>query len=236
MDPRVLYNAASDGKLGLVRRLVRGGADVDWADEEGRTPLFVTAGKGHAAVVRCLGKELGAAVNQANNEGTTPLWVAAENGHLSVVRCLGKELGAAVNQACEDGETPLYVAAEHGRMDVVRYLVTDLHAAVNQAKNNGDSPVGIAAANGHDEVAQFLTRHGADIRAEPALGTAADRAAPELAAWLKTRYCANPGCDQSAPKKCTKCQKVFYCCQACLLAHWPTHKVACRADRKRRAR
>jgi len=128
----------------------------------------------------------------------------------------------------------LYVAAGNGHIEVVRFLVKELDANVNLANNNGDTPVAMAAQEGHGEVVRFLTRCGANTRAPSHLGPAAATATPEVAAWLESRYCANPGCDRTAPKKCTKCQKAFYCCQECLLAHWPEHKTACRAERKRR--
>jgi ankyrin repeat protein len=54
------------------------GADVNLGDEEGCTPLFIAAQKGHLAVLRCLLDELGADVNQASNRGFTPLMIAAE--------------------------------------------------------------------------------------------------------------------------------------------------------------
>ena len=196
--------------------------------------ILEAAKDGDVGRVKQLARD-GAPVNWADTNGITALHVAAGNGHLAVVRCLVKELNADVNQALKDGDTPLYIAAHQGHVEVVRCLVDKLNADVNQARENGDTPVAAAAANGHDEVVRVLVRRGADIRAKSSFGNAAARASPELAAWLESRYCANPGCDKTAPKKCTKCQKVFWCSKECLLAHWPVHKKACRADRKRRA-
>ena len=82
----------------------------------------------------------------------------------------------------------------------------------------------IAAQDGHSEVVKFLTRHGADTRAEDTapgrFGTAAElaakhAAAPELAEWLEARYCANPACDQAANDKCPNCLEARYCGREC---------------------
>ena len=57
--------------------------------DDGATPLFVAALKGHLEVVRLL-VESGANKDQGTTDkGATPLYIAAEKGHLEVVRFLG---------------------------------------------------------------------------------------------------------------------------------------------------
>jgi hypothetical protein len=73
-----LIAAAGYGMLEVVRYLVKeAGADINHAEEHGRTPLYAAAQFGRLAVVLCLAKELGADVNQANQKGITPLYIAA---------------------------------------------------------------------------------------------------------------------------------------------------------------
>ena len=54
------------------------GADVDKANNNGTTPLYVAAQNSHLDVLRCLDKELGADVDKARNDGATPLMAAAQ--------------------------------------------------------------------------------------------------------------------------------------------------------------
>lgn len=56
----------------MIRALIKAGADVNKAGDNGRMPLFIATGKGHEAVVRAL-IEAGAAINKASDDGATPL-------------------------------------------------------------------------------------------------------------------------------------------------------------------
>ena len=76
-----------------------------WTDD-GATPLYTAALKGHLEVVRFL-VESGANKDQGTTDkGATPLFVAAEKGHLAVVRLL-VESGANTDQGTTGkGATP----------------------------------------------------------------------------------------------------------------------------------
>jgi hypothetical protein len=76
----------------MVRCLVKElGADVNQADHEGDTPLYLAALEGKMDILRCLVREFGADVSQANSDGCTPLMIAIVNNHVDVVRWLVKE-------------------------------------------------------------------------------------------------------------------------------------------------
>ena len=61
----------------MVKALIEAGADVNKARNDGWTPLYSAASKGHEAVVKAL-IEAGADVNKAENDGWTPLYIAAQ--------------------------------------------------------------------------------------------------------------------------------------------------------------
>ena len=73
--------------------LMEAGADANKARDDGVTPLYIAAQKGHDAVVRAL-LEAGADVNTAWDNGATPLRIAAVNGHEAIVHILS-DAGAA---------------------------------------------------------------------------------------------------------------------------------------------
>ena len=62
-----------------MRALIELGADINKANDDGATPLYIATEKGHEAVVRAL-IEADADVNKANDDDETPLFTAAEEG------------------------------------------------------------------------------------------------------------------------------------------------------------
>jgi hypothetical protein len=79
--------AAIKGRLSCVRELCDWRADIEAADNDGRTPLWYASSFGRLDVVREL-LARGANVNAATNFGTTSLMHASWRGHVEVVRAL----------------------------------------------------------------------------------------------------------------------------------------------------
>jgi ankyrin repeat protein len=67
-----LISACFDGQAREVRRLLSEGADVNDADELGRTPLMAASQNGHVEIVDML-LAAEANANAANDEGNTAL-------------------------------------------------------------------------------------------------------------------------------------------------------------------
>ena len=153
-----LWHAAFYGDVAKVRRLLKGGADVNFV-HNGVTPLFVAAQNNHTAVIKLL-LENKAEVDMANNnDGSTPLSIAAENGRTDAMKLLLKHK-AMIDKARDDGRTPLYIAAARGRTESMQFLLKH-KATVDEAANDGATPLFIAAANSHADAMQLLLRHGA---------------------------------------------------------------------------
>jgi len=74
-------------------------------------------------------------------------------------------------------------------------------------------------------------RAGLARAASAASPTAAIHAAGSAAA-LAAR-CANCGLAPPKTSRCTRCSVASYCDRACQLAHWPSHKKACKAASKK---
>jgi hypothetical protein len=86
-----LIQAVAHGMTDVARCLVREFKDdVDQADEQGMTPLFIAAQLNNLEMVQCLVTDLGANVDQAAHVRSTPLMIAAERMHHKVVRYLLK--------------------------------------------------------------------------------------------------------------------------------------------------
>lgn len=79
-----LWCAAGAGHLGIVKRLVRAGANVNHATKTLSTPLRAACFDGRLDIVKYLVRH-GADIHKANKYNNTCLMIAAYKGHLDVV-------------------------------------------------------------------------------------------------------------------------------------------------------
>jgi cytochrome c len=149
-----LGNAAKDGDIGEIERLLNEGADVN---ESGlASPLFYAIQYNHTDAARLL-IERGADVNKASTWGT-PIHEAAKRGNAEIVRLL-LEQGADPSVTASKGMTPLHSAAEGGSVESAQYLL-DHKADVNALTTLDEPPIHYARLKGHEAVAQLLIDHG----------------------------------------------------------------------------
>jgi ankyrin repeat protein len=174
--------------------LVRGGADVNAANDLGVTPLELACT--NAAIARAL-LDAGANANQPLPTGETPLMTAAGTGDAAVVAALlahgadpnakeprqkqtaliwaaaRKHAGAAQlllqkgadpQARAAGGFTPLLFAARTGDVDTAAVLL-NAGANVNDAADDGSGPLLIATIRGHVALVRFLLDYGADPNA-----------------------------------------------------------------------
>merc|ERR1719311_1889246 len=70
-----LLQMCVNGDVVAARLLLDYGAEVDRADKDGRTPLYIACQQGHVDAARLL-LDKGAEVDRAEKRGTTPLFAA----------------------------------------------------------------------------------------------------------------------------------------------------------------
>lgn len=86
-SPDELIEAAREGDLHSVRRLIAQRVDVNSVDSQGRTPLMLAAGGGEAGVAALL-IDAGAKLNETSAAGETALMSAAMKGDAETVALL----------------------------------------------------------------------------------------------------------------------------------------------------
>jgi ankyrin repeat protein len=156
-----IWQAAWEGDVGEVERLVqqdRGLLDAKFA---GSTPLMSASAKSHLEVVRWL-VDNGAAMNEQMVGGATALWFAAFDGRASVVKLL-LEKGADATIGLFDS-SPLCDASAHGKLEVVRVLLGHPRgkATINQRCFHGRTALWNACYQGQGAVVRLLLESGAD--------------------------------------------------------------------------
>jgi ankyrin repeat protein len=161
--------------VAMVKKLIRGGADVNAAyDEYNMNALHVATAMGGTAVLEAL-LEHGADPNAASTVGETPLMNTCFGDKAASAELLLAH-GADPNARNIGGESALMYAARMGSAETARVLLrhgADMDAGVP----GGDTPLIMAAQQGQAKVVRVLVDHGADLDARNADG----RTALELA-------------------------------------------------------
>lgn len=149
-----LRDAALNGNLTDVLKMLQQGADANGADEQGRTALMFAAYNGHSDVVKVL-LEKKANVNAIDSSGRTALMYSASGPFPVTVDILIKA-GANVNLV-DNAEhwTALMFAASEGNTEVVKRLLAA--GADNSLKDiDGEDAYDFAISNKHPETAKLL--------------------------------------------------------------------------------
>ena len=181
-----LLGAADTGDLQEIKNLVEEGADLDYRDQYGNSPLSNAGWKGHIEAVKLL-HELGADLNQPCYEDSSLIMHAAFNAQMEIVRFY-LENGADPNQTNpENGETLLHTTISKTNQPKRTELVTlfvDAGADVNaktipgketgcfmrDAFLKGETPLHRAAAYGDKDMINALLKAGADPSTKDANG------------------------------------------------------------------
>lgn len=185
-----VHDAAFNGRVLTLQRLIGQGTCVNLSTLDKVTPLLGACMQGHTACAKFL-MENGANVNSSTVDGQTALTEACARGHVTCVSLLLQhgatslgtsgsgspihraaaeghpecieplvQYGADVDQHVEKLGSPLHVACSNQHLSTVRKLL-QLGANVNTSAS-GDSPLHVAARLSSPDLVSLLLDHGAD--------------------------------------------------------------------------
>lgn len=140
------------GHLGVVKMLVRAGANVNHPTKTNSTPLRAACFDGRLDIVKYL-TDHGANIHITNKYNNTCLMIAAYKGHVDVVQFL-LELGANPDEKAHCGATALHFAAECGHVKIVRELLS--HGAKITQNEHGMTPLIAAAERTRSDVVEYF--------------------------------------------------------------------------------
>ena len=162
-----LLRASNHGHIRIVRALLDKGADPNYSDHDGDTPILLATRNKCFEVARLLINH-NAEVNVQNDLGHTPLHMAAWTCHLKMTQLM-LDWGTKWSVADCYGQTALMIAAKRGDSEVVKLMV-DHGCDVHQQNHENETALHYAAKRGHSSCARVLLEAGADINAESMFG------------------------------------------------------------------
>jgi ankyrin repeat protein len=176
-----IADAAMQGDVAAVRRLIAEGANVNAAQGDGMTALHWAAEHGDSVVANVL-LRAHANVKAVTRIGNyTPLHIASKSGSGAVVRALLKA-GSDPNAATASGATALHFAAASGSVDAVNALL-DRKADANARESEwGQTPLVFAASEDRADVIRTLLKRGGDPSIRTTAVNLTEQAAQEQAA------------------------------------------------------
>jgi ankyrin repeat protein len=161
-----LFEAAADGDIDAITKLLDAGANVNAAIGGDGSPLIGAAREGDLDAVRLL-LDRGADVDMGVRGDGNALIMAARVGHIDVVTLL-LDRGASIEHVVPGDENALIQASGSGRLEVVRLLVSrgaNVNARVwaPRTRDEGEwrTPLGMARQGRHASVVAFLQSVGA---------------------------------------------------------------------------
>ncbi|KAK7485776.1 hypothetical protein BaRGS_00022957 [Batillaria attramentaria] len=143
--------AAIEGDVSAVKRLLEKDKDLVDASEQGVSALHIAANQGHLQITQLL-VENGAKLNELDRDGDTPLLAGMKFD--SVAEYLIKK-GCDVTIANFNGQTAGHKAALFGHAQILRLLI-ERGADMNAMDNDGDTPLHDAISQGRTAAAEVL--------------------------------------------------------------------------------
>jgi ankyrin repeat protein len=141
--------------------LLRAGAKVNAADDDGVTPLSLAVENASLPMVEKLLKA-GADANAVRSSGLTPLMTAVHTGNVEVVKALLAH-GAEVNAMTNKSRATALMWAIGDRNKEIAKLLIDAHADVHAVGAKGLTPLLLTARNGDIEMVKMLIAAGVNV-------------------------------------------------------------------------
>lgn len=155
-----IIEAAEEGNLPLVKKLIENGVDANARGMLNVTPLMSAAQHGHLPVVEYLLSLPETKVNAVNDGGTTALHIAIRLKRHAIFDAILADGRLDVNTIGRFGGSALNEAAASGDIGFVTALlkIPDIRHEANYTSQKL-SPTDIARRHGHEAIAALLEKH-----------------------------------------------------------------------------
>ncbi|XP_067685531.1 serine/threonine-protein phosphatase 6 regulatory ankyrin repeat subunit A-like [Haliotis asinina] len=154
--------AASLGNREVLDFLVRQGADMLVADNDGQNILHLACKEGNVEIVKYILTKKLLGINTKGIRGMPPVLQSAYYGKREVFDVLVKQ-GADLSVVDKNGDSILHLACRRGNVEMVNDILTQKFVDINTKGYMGMPPVLLAVCFFNREVFEFLVKKGADL-------------------------------------------------------------------------
>lgn len=216
-----LKESICDGRIYQTRHLLESGVDVNFADEEGLTPLMRAAqlpdekSRTRHNLLKLL-LQHGANVNTVDQQGRHVLSHACMNAKEDIVRliCTVADQDVDLNLQDLDGNTPLMHSVRTGNVDLVKFLLNELkkfQVDIDVRNHEDRTPYLEAKRLGHENCAKILLTEGnasANIQVNPFLEFISSKDEPPLKGQVRSFVDSKYGINRTVDTRPANPQRV----------------------------
>ena len=171
---RLIHYASGNGRLNIVKCLVKHGANINAKDHTGKQPVHIACRNGHKDVLKYLLSKNGNASCE-DKDGEKPIHKAIRGGNKDIIAHLLKcKAGVTIQDTRYDKWQSIHIASEDGSKEMVDLCITK-GADINAETADGRTALDIASDARQSEVEMFLRGKGGKE------GTHKDQGQPEQA-------------------------------------------------------
>ncbi len=168
-SPHLVFRAASSGDVEGMIHLFQSGADLNFQNELGQTPLHLATIAGNRALLRYLLAN-GSSPRALNSKGQSIFHLAVIHGHHDLLGDL-IELGIFnYNFQDANGNTVLHLALMHSNFNGLARLLAAGVRLQDAVDSTGATAAHLAASSGDLKSLIFFVEHGVDINVLDSLG------------------------------------------------------------------
>lgn len=162
----------AESRIDMIKLLIDNKANINYADDDGFTPLNIAIETGDMELTKFLIKN-GANVNSLMQDGVSLIGYAIAQNNMDLLQIL-IENGANVNYTGGDSwaNTPLHTASRLGLDNVVRILLTR-NADINAVDMHGNTALHTAALNSQLSVVKLLLEKNPNLDIQNKVGNTA---------------------------------------------------------------
>lgn len=158
IGPILLQYLRTNDDPDMVQAIIRNGADINFQDKDGDTPMHVAISNGNEWAVEMLIEE-GVDINCPDREGCTPLHIAVSTGDCAIIKLVLNAKDCKVNARNKYNDTALHLVTN---VEIATMLI-DAGIDIDAQDNDGETVLHHCLMGEILDLAKMLIDRGANL-------------------------------------------------------------------------